>query len=752
MSIYARAILLIGTCLAVITAIINYLTFEHDRAERFHDLHARLLRLAHQQAVSVSGPLWNLNKESARLVLQGVTLEPDFMFAAVLGEKGRDFVQIGIRGTGAMRAGAQINVPIVLSTESTSKMIGTLSLEFSLDRLRHAQREAAWKTLALALIQLVAVFAGTALALRAVTKPLGAITRRMVNIAHGQVGNGVPHTGRDDEIGDMARAVEVFRSETLKRKAAEQELRRSHDELEARVAERTRALSESEGRYRAVSELTSGVFYAYRLGPDDEFTMEWCAGKDERLRAILPETASSEGCWLDRVCQEDAAIIAERLERLRAGESSEDEFRVHDAAGNVLWVRAFGRPERHPDSGRIVGFIGAVCDITARKEAEHKLHQVQKLETVGELTGGIAHDFNNLLTVVLGNLDLLKERVDSDSLLRPFIDRAGIAAGQGAELTKRLLAFARRQPLHAEVVSLNETIVAMDDLLHQALGEHIERNIVLAPGLWHVKIDVHQFENMLLNLVVNARHALPQGGTVTIETANVYLDDEDASHHASIAAGDYVMLTVRDTGVGMPPDVLHRAFEPFFTTREADQGTGLGLSMIYGFVQQSKGHVELASDVGHGTTVTAYFPRTRATRTRKSRKAAASTGGLPKGTETILVVEDDTRVRMIAATLLESMGYRVIQAGSGPDAMAILGASPEVKLLFTDIVMPGGMNGFELGNAARKQKPDLKVLYTSGYPTKIIDRYGPVDEDHELMSKPYERTALAQGVRNVLDA
>jgi PAS domain S-box-containing protein len=394
----------------------------------------------------------------------------------------------------------------------------------------------------------------------------------------------------------------------------------------------------------------------------------------------------------------------------------------------------------------VLHVISSGRDVTALRDAESRLHQAQKMDAVGQLTGGVAHDFNNLLTVIIGALDLDPQRIPAE--MRPALEQALRAAERGAALTHRLLAFSRQQMLVTRSVDFNRLIGDMDELLRRTLGEHVEVELKLAGDLWPALADSGQVENSLLNLAINARDAMPDGGKLTIETSNVYLDDDYASHNAEVAPGDYVMMAVTDTGTGMPEDVLAHVFEPFFTTKEVGKGTGLGLSMIYGFAKQSGGHAKIYSEVGHGTTVRLYLPRLA----NESKTEVATVVPSHKGGgETILVVEDNPDVRRLVLRQLRDLGYEVIEAANGPQALQILDGGASIDLLFTDVVMPGGMTGRQLAEAAKTRRPDLKTLFTSGYTEDSILRLGKLDPGVRLLSKPYRKHELATRIREALD-
>ncbi len=396
--------------------------------------------------------------------------------------------------------------------------------------------------------------------------------------------------------------------------------------------------------------------------------------------------------------------------------------------------------------------------IAEREKAEAALRQAQKIEAIGQLTGGIAHDFNNILQVVLGGLGVLRRRTAKWQLADPvrsdlerYLDEVLAASQRGADLTRQLLAFARRQPLEPEDTDINQLVLGMSDLLRRSLGEQIEIETRLADGLWRTQCDTNQLEHAVLNLAVNARDAMPDGGRLTIETANAHLDEEYSRWHHDVAPGPYLMVAVTDTGAGMPQEVLIHAFEPFFTTKEVGRGTGLGLSQVYGFIKQSGGHVTLSSEVGLGTTVKLYMPRSLSNAAAPSPAPEPSHDSGRAPSETILVVEDDESVRAVAIATLGDLGYRVIQAQDGREALRQLDAHPGIDLLFTDVGLPGALNGRQLADRAALTQPGLKVLFTSGYARDAIVHGGRLDEGVALISKPFTADALAVKIRQILD-
>jgi signal transduction histidine kinase/CheY-like chemotaxis protein len=393
--------------------------------------------------------------------------------------------------------------------------------------------------------------------------------------------------------------------------------------------------------------------------------------------------------------------------------------------------------------------VALQAEIADRHKAEAALLQAQKMEAVGQLTGGIAHDFNNLLTVIMGNLQILASQV-ADAPEAELIQAAIGAAKRGADLNRMLLVFSRKQRLAPAPVDVNEMQARIVPMLRRTLGEQIAINVVPALGLPRAMADPAQLETTLLNLAVNARDAMPEGGTLTIEMADVVFDAHTAALEGDVAPGHYVMLAVSDTGVGMTPAVAARAFEPFFTTKETGKGSGLGLAMVYGFVKQSGGHVKIYSELGVGTTAKIFLPAIDDAPSEEA-KAPVVARNHPRGSETILVVEDADDVRQLACRLLTGLGYTVLQAQDSARALSVLESNPDVELLFTDVVLPGSMNGPELARVAVARYPDLKVVYTSGYTGGALRQFEAPGSRLPLINKPYSIDDLAHNVRSILD-
>lgn len=406
------------------------------------------------------------------------------------------------------------------------------------------------------------------------------------------------------------------------------------------------------------------------------------------------------------------------------------------------------------DDGKLVGFAKVTRDITERREAEAALQAAQatmirsqKLEAIGQLTGGVAHDFNNLLQVISGNLQLLSRDIAGNVRAEMRVQNALGSVARGSKLASQLLAFARRQPLEPRVVNVGRLIKGMDEMLRRALGGEIEVETVVAGGLWNSLIDPDQLENAVLNLAINARDAMNGEGRLTIEASNAFLDDEYVRQHDELSAGQYVMIAVTDTGTGIPPDILERVYEPFFTTKTEDKGTGLGLAMVYGFLKQSGGHVKIYSEVGAGTTVKLYFPRKLAS---EDALISAPSGEVKGGAETVLVVEDDDEVREVAVSMLTELGYRVVKARDAASALVVVDSGIPIDLIFTDVMMPGTLRSPDLARKAKERLPNVAVLFTSGYTQNAIVHGGRLDPGVELLAKPYTREALARKIRHVL--
>jgi signal transduction histidine kinase len=443
-------------------------------------------------------------------------------------------------------------------------------------------------------------------------------------------------------------------------------------------------------------------------------------------------------------------LLARVAGNLRLADSRRQSARALEEEARTLEARVAERTAELAAANREL-----VAQIEERERIAEALRQAQKMEIIGQLTGGVAHDFNNLLTIILGNLETLQRQLEQPEFnaarLRRSADNAARGAERAAALTQRLLAFSRRQPLEPKAIDVNKLVGAMSDLLRRTLGERIAVETVLAGGLWPTHADPNQLESAILNLALNARDAMPGGGRLTIETANAHLDETYTARQTEVAPGQYVVVAVTDSGVGMSREVIRQAFEPFFTTKDAGHGTGLGLSQVYGFVKQTGGHVSIYSEPDQGTTVKIYLPRLHGAQDPVEHRDHGGAASADERRQTVLVVEDDDDVRAHSAEVLEELGYRVLEAPNGPSALEILERQPEVALLFTDVGLPGGMNGRELAEEACRRRPGLRVLFTTGYAKNAIVHDGRLDPGVQLITKPFSFAALAAKVRDLLE-
>jgi PAS domain S-box-containing protein len=566
--------------------------------------------------------------------------------------------------------------------------------------------------------------------------------------------------------------VELYRKTEEVKRQAEQEKRLLQENFRVRAEKlhSEQALRRNEEQQSLIVRSLPIALYTVPV-PNAGRAARFVSDTVERITGFpAARFAEDPAFWQERIADEDRDRVLHELDAVHetGGATMEYRWRCADGSERYFLDQAVLVRDR---AGRPGEIFGTWLDITERKHLEQQLMHAQKLEAVGKLTGGIAHDFNNMLSVVIGNLDLLEKQLKGNKAAARFAKTALDGALRCADLTQRLLTFSRRQPLRSKRVDLNELVSAMTELLRRTLGDRIEI-VFTAPdgGLWPVMIDPTQIESALVNLALNARDAMPDGGRLAIEMRN--LDLPEASPETGLAAGSYVTIAVADTGSGIPQEVLPRVFEPFFTTKEIGQGTGLGLSTTYGFIKQSGGHIAIDSEIGRGTTVTIYLPRSpedagAATDAGSANAARADAdGGGPQPDamlsyraaegEAVLIVEDDPDVREIAVATFEEMGFRVLQAANAKAALDLIGNTAEtdqLRLLFTDIVMPGGMSGRDLAREARLRRADLKVLFASGYGGGAgpdAENAGAGEDEEEMLQKPYRRRDLAVRVGALL--
>ncbi len=514
------------------------------------------------------------------------------------------------------------------------------------------------------------------------------------------------------------------------------------------LKQRGQALQESEERFHSISQSSSnvmivavdhdGLIVSWNPAAEKAFGYSEAEILERPLTDIMPERykAAHRRGFLRAAKTDEYQIMGKSIE-VNGLRKNGEEFQIELSLGT--WQQ-----------GEAKYFSAIIHDITERKQLEEQVRRSQKMEAIGQLTGGVAHDFNNILAAIIGNLNLIEDGRNGDGLDKENVATALRAALRGAELTHRLLAFSRQQELDAKATRINDLLPQFAQLAQRTIGADVTIEMNLVADLWPTMVDAGQLENALLNLVINARHAMPDGGRLTIETANQTLQEGDAAISEDLSPGDYVMIAVSDSGTGMPAAVRSLAFEPFFTTKDVGQGSGLGLSMVFGFAKQSGGHVSIYSEEGEGTTVKIYLPRSGETEEIETTSKTLREDR-PTGDETILVVEDDKDVRDYLVIVLGRLGYTVLEAEDGPAALKIMTVSGPIDLLLTDVILPRGMSGSDVASAFREQYPAAGVVFSSGYTREVLNHRGQIEDGMMLMNKPYQTQALAQRVREALD-
>jgi len=541
----------------------------------------------------------------------------------------------------------------------------------------------------------------------------------------------------------------VREGEVLARVSTHLELYQMRCQLEQMVTLRTRALRKSDAKFRRLVEGLKDEYFFYVHGVDGIFS--YLSPSIEQVTGYMPEDFMPHYSkyFTDNHINKQARKHTEQS--MRGEQQPAYELEIYRKDGKRCWLEVKETPLLD-DTGNVTAVEGIAHDITKRKFMDKALHRTQRMEAIGQLTGGIAHDFNNLLGIIIGYLDVLDSLIKNDEELIKHTRTVKKAAFRAADLTKQLLGFSRPQAQNVAPTNINQTIHGMEDLITRSVTPEIEVALHLIDDPWLTNIDKGDFEDALLNLIVNARDAMPEGGKITLETLNKILDESDIKNNPTLTPGEYVQLIVSDTGISIPAEDMEHVFEPFFTTKPPGKGSGLGLSMVFGFCKRSSGIVNINSEPGIGTTVQLYLPHFKRMVDEPVPVENENAGAvLPRGKETILVVDDEEDLLMLAQQYLQDLGYSTIGAKDGGQALDMLKGSEKIDLLFSDIVMPGGLNGCELAVKAVKQQPKLKVLLTSGFVNKALKTTGCDRFITELLTKPYRKSDLAWRVRKILD-
>jgi PAS domain S-box-containing protein len=739
------AAVLLFSSVVTLTLTVIQLYLDYDREVSV--IETRLDEIGRSYLGSISESLWKLDQNQLELQLDGILRLPDIQAVEISEIADRpDPIRIAV-GKRSPRSVITRRYPLHPVMQGANRQIGVLYVEATLTEVYR-------QILNRALVILASQAAKTFLVSFFVVYMFHwLVTRHLVAVAGFVSGYNLarpPPPLRLDrqpprEADELDKVVDAFNGMCATLQRAYGDLRQVNAKLgrDLLVLQQTEeGVRQSEQRFRDFAETASDWFW--ETGPAHVFTYI-----SDRLSDFGIDRAALIGKRHLDVATDREAEPQKWREHLATLERHQPfrnfEYTCSDLAGRQRHVRVNGRPMLAADGG-FMGYRGTATDLTKQHEAEERLRQSQKMDAIGQLTGGVAHDFNNVLTVITGTIEIIQEGVADRPELAAMADLIVDAVTRGAEITSQLLTFARRQPLEPREIDVNGMVTGTVKLLKSILGEHIEIALVLANDAWSALADPSQLSAAIVNLAVNARDAMPGGGRLTLETANTVLDEVDAS--SGLKTGEFVMIAVTDTGEGIPADIRDRVFEPFFTTKGIGRGTGLGLSMVYGFAKQSGGSVEIDSEEGRGTVIKLYLPRSAAWAAIKAEPVHAT--GTPRGHETILVVEDDALVQGYVIAQLGGLGYRTLVASDGAAALALVDQGIEFDLLFTDMIMPGGMNGRELAEAVLKRRGGVKVLYTSGYTDNAIVHEGRLDPGVALLSKPYRKSDLAQKIREVL--
>jgi PAS domain S-box-containing protein len=736
------AAVLLFSSIVTLTLTALQLYLDYDREVGL--IETRLEEIGRSTTASLGESLWNLDQNQLELQLDGILRLPDIRAAEVreIADRSNPIrVAVGERRS---RSVVTRDYPLTYAVQGSARTIGVLHVEATLSDVYQ-------QLLHRALVILASQAAKTfVVSLFIIYMFHILVTRHLVAIAEfvGKYSLARPppplhlerRPPRDPD--ELDKVIDAFNVMCANLGHAYGELREANASLERDLKIRRRAEEDaraSEQRFRDYAETASDWFW--ETGPDHVFTYI-----SDRAGAFGMDPQALIGKRrLDAAVDHDAELQKwnDHMATLHRHEPFRKfEYRGRDAAGRLHYFSVNGQPV-FADDGRFLGYRGSATDLTAQHETEERLRQSQKMDAIGQLTGGVAHDFNNVLTVITGTIEIIREGLADKPELAAIAQLIDDAASRGAEITSQLLTFARRQPLEPREIDVNALVVETAKLLRPILGEHVEIVTRLADDAWPAMADPSQLSSAIVNLAVNARDAMPDGGRLTLETANRELGGTGDGD-----SGSYVMLAISDTGHGIPADIRDRVFEPFFTTKGVGRGTGLGLSMVYGFAKQTGGTVAIESEEGRGTVVRLFLPQAAGGAAARSGPVQAPAPA--RGHETILVVEDDPLVQGYVIAQLGSLGYRTLIAGDGAAALALVDQGASFDLLFTDIIMPGGMNGRELAEAIRLRRPGVRVLYTSGYTDNTIVHEGHLDPGVALLRKPYRKTELSQKIRDML--
>jgi PAS domain S-box-containing protein len=702
-------------------------------------------------ANSASALLFN-DPDSARGTLSALTAAPNILSAGIYTPSGEPFA-IWSRGpedkmsTPAIPAGqtefsrfTPSELILMRAIEFQGKRIGTVEIHSDLGEVRDRLVRYARIVGVVLAMSLLAAFLLSSIFQKATARPIVQLaeTARIVS-RDKQYSVRAPAPAGKDEISVLTGAFNEMLGQIQERDTA----------LQAAIE----ALRQSEERYRLVSEISSDYVYSLRVDSGGTLTCEWITDRFAQITGYTSEESNLRG-WRSLYHSGDMPVAEQHYETLLSGQPDSMDARIVTKGQRVRWIRIYDRPMGGP--GHVERIYGAAQDITVQKQLEEQLLQTGKMEAIGQLAGGVAHDFNNLLTVIRGYGDLLRKQPGLHEASLEQIDEILEAARRASELTRQLLAFGRGQVLQLRNVSVNRVLDGMESLLRRLIGEDLELIVVRGSDLGLVKADPGQLEQVVMNLAVNARDAMPAGGRLTIETANATLSEDEAGQHGIVAAGPYVMLSVSDTGAGMDAETLARAFEPFFTTKEAGKGTGLGLAMVYGIVKQSGGDIHVLTEPGRGTTFNIYLPRLESGVEAVVESPPFSLRPSGQGSETILVLEDETSLRSLIRQVLVRRGYTVLDTGDPDEAIRICQQRGiTIHLLITDVIMPK-MSGPQVVEHVIKLCPEMRILYVSGYTAKALAQLesGPTSPGQPGISffpKPFTPEALADKVREMLD-